>query len=264
MSQQEIRESVILENQGQKIFGILHRPLVPKPYPAVLMCHGLAGHKTGRYRLYVLLAERLSKLGIASLRIDFRGSGDSEGDFSDTTLSGEVSDAIKAMTFLRSLPDVDTSRIGIFGRSVGGVVALITARQVGNIKTLATWAPLFDAHQWEDKWKQLHAPQVTQEQREMLMRVNGQLPSYAFLKEIVELQMDKELAALKGTPLLHIHGEQDAVILPEHANRYQRARDDAQAVSNFIRLPGSDHDFSNPEERMLALEETAAWFALTL
>ena len=77
----EERQSVVLENEGQKIFGILHRPIHVDSCPAVLICHGLAGHKTGQYRIYVILAEKLSEAGIASFRIDFRGSGDSEGKF---------------------------------------------------------------------------------------------------------------------------------------------------------------------------------------
>ena len=61
MSLYEDRESVVLENKGQKIFGIIHKPKVSGPIPAVLMCHGLGGHKTGKYRMYVLLAEKLSE-----------------------------------------------------------------------------------------------------------------------------------------------------------------------------------------------------------
>src|ERR1700722_17738329 len=143
------RESIVLENQGQKIFGILHRPVIPSDkYPAVLICHGLAGHKTGKYRIYVIFAEMLAKVGIASLRIDFRGSGDSEGDFSDMTLTSEVSDALLSLDFLKTVQDVDADRIGIFGRSIGGTVAFMTVHRdpAKCIKSIATWAPIFDGH----------------------------------------------------------------------------------------------------------------------
>lgn len=264
MEKNEERESIVLENEGQKIFGIFHRPCTKGPFPAVLMCHGLAGHKTGKYRLYVLLAERLSKLGIASLRIDFRGSGDSEGSFSEMTLASEVSDAIIALDYLRNRPDVDNVRIGMFGRSVGGMVALMTAQKAGPVKSLATWAPLFDGDQWASQWDLLHAPEVSEEYRTEMMKVNGQVPSVKFFKELFATNMADHLKDLTTTPLLHIHGEQDIVVTTQHAERYLKAREGLNGKNKFIRLPKSDHDFSHTKEQLVALEETSNWFSKTL
>lgn len=264
MSKSETRESVVLENFGQKIFGVLHRPVHVKKYPAILMCHGLAGHKTGKYRLYVHLAKMLAEAGVASLRIDFRGSGDSEGDFSDMTLEGEVSDALKGLDFLQKDLHLDQSRIGLFGRSVGGTVALMTARRHGGIKSLGTWAPLYDAAQWEDKWKILQSTELTPEHRHHMMSVNGQIPGYEFLKQLFSIKMDEELQALDSAPLLHIQGELDNIVNIEHANRYVIQRQNAKGKNKFIRLPGCDHDFSDPKEQLIALQETCQWFLDTL
>ena len=264
MEKFEEREGVVLENEGQKIFGILHRPPGQGPFPAILICHGLAGHKTGKFRLYVLLAEKLSKLGIASLRFDFRGSGDSEGDFSDMTLESEVSDALVALEYLRNRRDVDNSRIGLFGRSVGGTVALIAARKSGPVKSLATWAPLYDGDQWVDQWEKLHAPEVSEEYRLERMKVNGQVPGVKFFKELFGMKMEEHLQDIAEVPLLHIHGEQDVIVKPHHADRYAKARKSSGSANRFIRLPESDHDFSHGKEQLLALDETANWFAKTL
>jgi dipeptidyl aminopeptidase/acylaminoacyl peptidase len=258
------RDSVVIENEGQKIFGILHRPLHKTKSPAVLMCHGLAGHKTGKYRLYVLLAEKLALAGIASLRIDFRGSGDSEGDFNDMTLEGEVSDALKGLEYLETSPYIDNKRIGIFGRSVGGIVALIAANQHRHISSLATWAPLFDGHQWMDKWNLLHSAEISEEHRMAMMRVNGQVPGYEFFRQLFKIDMKDELQALENVPLLHIHGEHDVVVSMEHAARFEKARKKAENITQFIRLPQSDHDFSHPVEQEQALNETCNWFLKTL
>lgn len=260
----EEREAVVLENAGQRIFGILHRPLSKSYCPGVLMCHGLAGHKTGKYRLYVILAEKLAALGIASLRIDFRGSGDSEGDFSQVTLESEVSDTLKGLEYLNQQSYIDKSRIGIFGRSVGGTVAIMAAKRYGNVKSLATWAPLFDGDQWIDQWNLLHSPEISEEHRLMTMRVNGQVPGYAFFKELFGIHMTEELKTLEKTPFLHIHGEKDAIVKIDHADKYYQARERSKGKSKFIRLPKSDHDFSDPKEQQFALTETANWFANTL
>jgi uncharacterized protein len=264
MQSVEQRESVVLENEGQKIFGILHTPLHrPSECPAVLICHGLAGHKTGKYRIYVKLAQQLAREGIVSLRIDFRGSGDSEGDFSQVTLKSEVSDALIAIEYLKRLSCINPQRIGLFGRSVGGSVALMAANQA-SVASLGLWAPLFDGHQWVAKWNYLHSPEVTEEQRMNMMRVNGQVPSDEFFHQLFEMNMQKFLKPLEQLPLLHIHGERDEVVTPEHAKRFEKARQNAEGHTQFIRFPESDHDFSHFSEQKAALEQTCNWFASTL
>ena len=264
MQKFEERESVVLENNNQKIFGIFHRPLREKKCPAVLICHGLGGHKTGKYRLYVALSTLLSKAGIASFRLDFRGSGDSEGEFEDMTLDSEISDALKAIDFLCQNPYVDSSRIGMFGRSIGGAVALMAARRFGHIKSLAMWAPVFSGEQWVEKWSYLHTEGLNESQRRELMRINGQIPGYEFYKQLFSFKMEDELYDLRNAPLLHIHGEKDDVVEIGHADRYMKFRKDAKGENKFIRLAHSDHDFTHPEEQRFALQETCKWFMETL
>lgn len=268
MHRYETRDSIVLENKGQKIFGVFHRPIVPENQkcPVVLMCHGLGGHKVGRYRMYVILSEQLSKRGIASLRIDFRGSGDSEGDFSEMTLSGEVSDALKGVDYLLHTPHlgIDTSRMGIFGRSVGGTVAMMTAEKARKFKSIAIWAALFDGHQWLDKWNMLHSGELSDEHKLELMRINGQVPGFDFFKELFAIDMIDHLKPLSKTPFLNIHGEKDEIVAVQHSYHYENARKSAEANSQFIRLPQSDHDFSYVVEQEQAIKETSEWFEQTL
>lgn len=264
MSQIEKRESVVLENEGQEIFGIFHRPHQASPFPTVLICHGLGGDKCGKFRAYVTISELLSRLGIASFRFDFRGSGDSEGDFGDATLASETSDALVALKYLRQRPDVDVKRLGVFGRSFGGAVAMLTAARDGGIKSLATWAPVYDGQQWLSLWHHLHTQEVTDEMRQEAMRVNGQVPGPAFFRQLFELRMEEELNRLTDVPLLHIHGERDTIVMPYHADCYRKAREKAQALNKFILLPNSDHDFTHIKENKLAVEETLNWFKSTL
>ena len=261
---EETREQVVIENQGQKIFGILHKPLMPEPCPAILICHGFGGHKVGRYRLYVTLAKKLSELGIATLRIDFRGSGDSEGEFAEMTLESEVADTLKGLEYLRKQPMIDPTRIGLFGRSLGGAVAVIAASQCPYLKGIGLWAPIYDSSQWHPQWEQLH--QVSQDPKQQLeiMTIEGQVPGYNFFKEFFSFDMQKNLNQLSSVPMLLIHGHEDQIVHFNHAELYLQNRLNAPARTRLIQLPHSDHHFSNMEERNQAVAETCQWFHETL
>ncbi|MGA8165627.1 MAG: alpha/beta fold hydrolase [Waddliaceae bacterium] len=263
MERFEERRLVEFKNQGLKIFGVLHLPVYVKPAPAVLFCHGLAGNKIGKHRMYVILSERLSRAGIASLRFDFRGSGDSEGNFSDMSLQGEVCDAVKALEFLSLQPGIDPMRIGILGRSFGGAIAVIAAYRFQKIKSIALWAPVFNANQWEEKWEMSETNKIDEKQRRELMRVNGQLPSMSFYRELFSMNIDQEMRSLQDVPFFIIHGEQDPIVSIEHAKKYIASRKQ-QSITEFVKLPHSDHDFNHPKEKEQAIDDTRRWFAKRL
>lgn len=261
----EERELVIYDNEGQHIYGVLHKPIGVQKAPAVLMCHGFAGNKIGRYRIYVNLAQKLAEAGIASLRIDFRGCGESEGDFSDVTVETEVSDACKGLEFLRNHPAVESSSIGILGNSFGGAIAVRAAFQDQNIRSLVLLAPLFNSAQWRQKWEAVMSNSADEScHKEMARILDGNAPGPAFYPSFFKLNLDKEMDGLKKTPILHIHSDRDDRVGQDQAEHYRRCRQDASAATHWIRLQKSDHDFSSSEERKMLIDETVQWFVKTL
>ncbi len=260
----EIREAVVLENRGQKIFGILHRPLNKEKSPAVLFCHGLAGNKTGRFRLYVELAERLAKEGITVLRFDYRGCGDSEGEFCDITPEDHLSDALVALEHLASLPFINATQIGILGRSFGGPIAVQTAAQSSLIKSIVLWCPMFNGDQWRDQWQLVHSNTIDDASKEEMMMVEGQMGSIQFFDSFFKIDLSDALKSLHAIPLLHLHGESDTRINMHHADAFQQSRETSSARSLFRRLPQTDHEFTHRTERQDAINETVYWFVNTL
>lgn len=265
MQKYEERELVEFENAGNKVFGVLHRPIGETAPPIVIFCHGLAGNHIGRDRVYVQVSEGLSRIGIASLRFDFRGSGDSEGDFGEMSLEGEVSDAVRAVRFAMQLPRIDSSRIGIFGRSFGGAIAILAASQLqAAVRSVALWAPVFSGHQWEEKWEVVQTARIDEKERHELMRINGQMPSLSFYKELFAMDLKKEIEILQKVPFLLIHGEKDPVVHIQHSERIVAHRVSSPCETVFHRLEHSDHDFTHPEEKVHAISLTCQWFARTL
>jgi hypothetical protein len=80
-----------------------------------------------------VLADHLTRQGIAVLRCDDRGVGKSTGDFAKATEDDFVADTLAAVTWLRARPEVDAKHIGLIGHSEGGVVAPLAAVKSTNI-----------------------------------------------------------------------------------------------------------------------------------
>ena len=264
MTAHEIRESIILENEGMKLFGILHIPRHVNNPPCVFFCHGLAGNKIGKDRLYVEIAGKLAQEGIASFRMDCRGAGDSEGLFIDVLPEHYVEDTVKALEFLEERDDIDKTRIGIMARSFGGPVAIESASKWGKIKSLALWCPMFSGDQWKDQWQLLLSNSLDEEQAKEMMRINGQQGSATFFERFMQINVGQALTHVSSVPMLHIHGEEDTQVTLDHAHQYELIRQTASGLTQFVRLPKTDHDFSNFDEKQKSISETVNWFKRTL
>lgn len=113
--------------------------------PAVLLLHGFASQRHEVGDMFTRLAAALAARGIASLRIDFRGWGESAGAMWDSTVSGQVEDAQAAYAMLHSQTDVDSGRIGVVGFSMGGTIACLLAGEAQPPpRSLILWSSTHD------------------------------------------------------------------------------------------------------------------------
>jgi len=144
-------ETVVkIGRDGETIVGTLAVPKGAEKPPVVLLLHGftgtrdelpIAGTKEGVLsRTARLLAER----GVASLRIDFTGSGESSGKWEDMTPQGETADALAAFDWLKAQDGVDGDKIHVLGWSLGGLVAAHVAAE-RPVASATLWAPASNA-----------------------------------------------------------------------------------------------------------------------
>ena len=138
-------ESLFIDGDHGRLKAIIQKPeLQPgEKCPMVVFCHGFSGRKEGP--LFELVADTLQAHGIASIRFDFNGHGESEGEFVDMTVPNEIEDAKKIVEYVRYLSYV--SDLAIVGHSQGGVVASMLAGQLSEelgkpaFKAVALMAP---------------------------------------------------------------------------------------------------------------------------
>ena len=121
-------ERVIIQGDHGKLVADLQTPdVMPKNCPVVILCHGFTGNRNGGLERGI--AQELEAQGIASIRFDFNGHGESEGEFQQMTVPNEIEDAHHVYNWIKA--DGRFGRIGIAGHSQGGVVTAMLAGRLG-------------------------------------------------------------------------------------------------------------------------------------
>jgi putative redox protein len=124
---------------GESLSGRLDLPLTPVLGAYAIFAHCFTCSK--HTKAVAAVSQALTRRGIAVLRFDFTGLGDSGGDFSDTTFSSNVADLITAAEYLGAhfaAPKI------LVGHSFGGTACLKAAGQLPGLKAVATIGSPFD------------------------------------------------------------------------------------------------------------------------
>jgi len=133
-------EEIEFENKeaAVKLQGTLTLPDSKTKVPAVVLLTGsgqqgrdqdLAGHKH-----FWVIADYLTKKGIAVIRMDDRGFGGSTGNFKTSTTGDFATDALAAVDYLKHRNEIDEKQIGLIGHSEGGATAVVAASQSNDVK----------------------------------------------------------------------------------------------------------------------------------
>jgi len=239
----------------ERLHAVCHIPEIKRaPFPVVLFFHGLGGNKVGSFRCLANLADKLTSYGIATVRFDFRGHGDSDGTFSSATLHRCIEDAFSVYEWVKSYPFFATSCLGFFGRSFGGLLSIIMARMC-HVRVVVVHAPPFSI----DPYLQPAHPSHLEE-RDHRLFFYGEPLALSFLDELKAVHMQEKVEAIGDIPFLHISGGKDLVVNHDHTDKYREARKNATAPSCFIELPNADHACSLFSDRQKLLHESTEWF----
>jgi len=132
-------EEITFANGKAKISlaGTLTLPPGPGPFPAAILLGGSGPHDRDEslvgHRPFLVLADHLTRKGIAVLRFDKRGIGKSTGDYANATTEDFAGDAEAALACLKTRKEVDAKKTGLIGHSEGGMIAPLVAAHSGDV-----------------------------------------------------------------------------------------------------------------------------------
>ena len=241
---------------GKWLRGMTHRPpSTPRRTgaPGVVFFHGFTGDRMESHWLFVKCARALAQAGIASLRFDFYGSGESEGEFREVTLHGEISDATAAIDYFRRYKGIDRERVALLGLSLGGAIAAVVAPRV-HARALVLWAALAHPN---------HLRDLAENKSTLIAGGDGSREfgsheiSPRFLDNVQRVDPLKSIARFKK-PTLIIHPEKDAYLPLSHPEDFFRAA--GSAIKEKVIIAGADHTFTSLAWERDVIGRTAAWF----
>ena len=143
-------ERFFFENEGQHCYAVLHHPTDEHAdaarKPGVVLCHPLLDFDLYEVpwtiRMVAGYARELARAGYPALRFDFRGSGQSDGEFEAVTLGGCVSDLQRAVDVLGEKTGIEN--VVLIGVRLAATVAMRVAGQDGRVRRLVLWDPVPD------------------------------------------------------------------------------------------------------------------------
>lgn len=238
-------EKVTIDGDHGKLQGVIHKPQLKQGerVPMVVLCHGFMGRKESD--LLIKIADQLQAAGIASIRFDFNGHGESEGRFQDMTVLNEIVDAKKVVEYVSALPYVGS--VAIAGHSQGGVVAAMTAGELGaaKIKSVVLLAPAAVLRDDAIRGNTMGATYDPFNPGEYVELFRGLKLGAEYIRTAFSMPIYETSAKYKGSALI-IHGTGDRVVPYTYGERFH----EIWPKSKLEILDRADHGFSKEIDKV--------------
>ena len=234
--------------EGACLSGFLGRPQRPRrtPLEAVVLVHGFAAEKTEN-GLFTEVGERLLRSGYTVLLYDWRGLGESDGDFSHTSLGEHTADFRTVVDWLGSVCGLASTRLCAVGFSLGAALVIQALKDGLTLGASSFWSPAVRPRL--SMWPRYNTPELKSE-----LKANGFI-----LKPETKVQLGSQiLGSLKdtdlgltafslGIPLLVCHGTDDTRIPIRHTRQVvKRCQQDRVMFAEFV---GASHSFRPTQEQ---------------
>ena len=225
----------ITSRNGYTLMGVCTIPEGVDKAPVVVNIHGFGGNKCGHKNLHVQMARILEKAGIACVRFDMYGNGESDGEFSDMTFTSLLNDTEDICNWVKTQEWADESQLILSGQSMGGYVTACAAPSIQPAK-LILQCP--GAGMWNGAMERVLA---TEEKGIFFADIEGLCFSTAFNKDLHQYEPFSTAKGYEG-PVLLIRGTEDQLVDTATCQKYVEVYGDA---CTYIELDGGNHNFSS-------------------
>ncbi len=223
---------------------------VTEPKAYALFAHCFTGSKD----IYAAsrIASKLKEHGIAVLRFDFTGLGNSEGDFENTNFSSNIEDLIAAADFMRQ--ELEAPKI-LIGHSLGGSAVLAAASQIPESKAIVTLGSPADVAHVAHHFEQDRAKIMTEGEADICLAGRPFKIKKQFIDDIEGFKLESHVKNLKKA-LLVMHAPMDETVGIENAAQIFGW---ARHPKSYISLDDSDHLITKKEHAEYAANVIAFW-----
>jgi dienelactone hydrolase len=241
---------------GQALRGILCLPEGSGPFPGLACFHGL----TLTHAVFATVAPVLARAGLASLRLNFRGHGDSGGKLDEQGFEDQIADVVAGLRGLGSLPELDPKRLGLLGFSMGGAVCANAAKGLGQaVRALGLWAPLLKTQVWLEKRYETYGAPVNGK----VSIWDGVVVNERLFSEGLGRDPLADAISFPG-PALFIHGAKDRNH-PQSASQEAVASRLVEQRETWCAFPAAaGHHFQDSASRQARDQLTASFFKSSL
>ena len=245
-------QKLYFKNQdGKRLAARLDLPLDEKPTAFAVFAHCFTCTKN--FNAVVNINRALALHGIAVLRFDFTGLGESEGDFSETSFSTNVADLISAADFLRDA--YEAPRL-LIGHSLGGAAVIQAAQRIPSAEAVSTIAAPAEL---KGLFRFMDGPPLEELEKdgETTINISGRdfKIKKQFLSDLQQSNMEEAIRALRR-PLLIFHSPVDQIVSIDQAAKIFTA---ARHPKSFISLDKAGHLLANREDSLFVGSMLAAW-----
>nr|MDO8083158.1 CocE/NonD family hydrolase [Candidatus Freyarchaeota archaeon] len=239
-------EKISILSSGVRLGGTLFFPEAPKQIPGVCICHGIPrDNKPVEEKRYPALAEKFCERGYAALIFNLQGTSGSEGEFSFSGWSRNVSDAI---SYLASSPRLDPRRLGLMSFSGGAFVSWSVVAHDSRIKAFASCSSPSDL----TKMRVIEEGIKYAKKSEILRITNVEKTRKEVRTDLQKLNPLNWAGKISPRPVLIIHGDQDEVVPVQSAYElYENAKE----PKKILIFKNADHVIRNNEDAMKAVTD---------
>ncbi len=239
-----------INSNGYKLSAKLELPADGDVNAFAILAHVFTGNKNLSATRHI--SRSLMQKGIAVLRFDFTGLGESEGEFADTNFSSNIEDILAAAKYLKEhnmAPEL------LVGHSLGGAAVIFAASQIESIKAVATvGAPSEPEHV-----TRLLSDKIETIEETGIAHVDIGGRKFTIKKQFLDdLRSQNMFGILKELrkPILVMHSPQDGVVEIENAAKIYHA---AYHPKSFISLDGADHMLTKKSDAHYVGELVGSW-----